>query len=171
DRPALPHGDNDGDLFHTIRAGLPGTQMPPFARLTDNEVWQLVTYIRSIQGRTPANATTAATVAGDPSAGEALFYGGAGCAACHGGNGRGGVAGPHLSNAGRETPAALRQKIVDPNRPAPPSGGGRGAPPPVTIVAKTRDGRDIRGVRRNEDTFSLQLVDAAGRLHLLDKAE
>jgi alcohol dehydrogenase (cytochrome c) len=171
DRPALPHGDNDGDLFHTIRAGLQGTQMPPFARLSDNEVWQLVTYIRSIQGRSPANATTAATVAGDPSAGEALFYGAAGCAGCHEVNGRGGITGPDLSAAGQQPAAALRQKIVDPNRPAPPAGGGRGAPPPVTIVARTRDGREIRGVRRNEDTFSLQLVDAAGRLHLLDKRE
>src|SRR3954471_18937686 len=60
DRPALAHGDNDGDLFHTIRAGLPGTQMPPFARLADNDVWQLVSYIRSIQGRTPRNDATAA---------------------------------------------------------------------------------------------------------------
>ena len=48
-------------------------------------------------------------------------------------------------------------------------GGGRGAPPPVTVVARTQDGREIRGVRRNEDQFSVQMVDAAGRLHLLDK--
>src|SRR3954467_8719167 len=60
DRPVLAHGDNDGDLFHTIRAGLPGTQMPPFAALADNEVWQLVSYVRSIQGRTPRNGATAA---------------------------------------------------------------------------------------------------------------
>ena len=39
----------------------------------------------------------------------------------------------------------------------------------MTIVAKTRDGKEIRGVRRNEDTFSLQMVDASGQLHLLDK--
>ena len=32
-----------------------------------------------------------------------------------------------------------------------------------------KDGREIRGVRRNEDTFSLQMVDASGQLHLLDK--
>src|SRR5262249_59424972 len=115
-------------------------------RLTDNEVWQLVTYIQSIQGRMPASATTASTVAGDPAAGEALFYGAGGCAACHEVNGRGGVTGPDLSNAGRETPATLRQKIVDPSRPAPPAGGGRGAPPPGTIVAHTRARPHIRPV-------------------------
>ena len=34
---------------------------------------------------------------------------------------------------------------------------------------KTKDGREIRGVRRNEDTFSLQMIDTSGQLHLLDK--
>ena len=41
------HGDGDADLFHAIRAGVPGTQMPPFASLADDQVWQLVSYIRS----------------------------------------------------------------------------------------------------------------------------
>ena len=45
------------------------------------------------------------------------------------------------------------------------------APTPATVVVKTRDGREIRGVRRNEDTFSLQMVDASGQLHLLDKLQ
>jgi alcohol dehydrogenase (cytochrome c) len=39
----------------------------------------------------------------------------------------------------------------------------------VVVVATLQDGREIRGLRRNEDTFSLQLVDASGQLHLLDK--
>ena len=42
-------------------------------------------------------------------------------------------------------------------------------PPPPTVVARTRDGREIRGVRVNEDTFSVQIVDASGQLHSLDK--
>jgi len=41
----------------------------------------------------------------------------------------------------------------------------------VTLIVKTQDGREIRGVRRNEDTFSVQMVDASGQLHLLDKAK
>ena len=84
-------------------------------------------------------------------------------------NARGGRRGPDLSSAGRLTAAALRQKIAAPNDPLPAPPGGRGGPVPVTIVVRTLDGGEIRGVRRNEDTYSLQIVDATGSLHLLDK--
>ena len=52
---------------------------------------------------------------------------------------------------------------------ATPAGGGRGAAPPPMVVVRTQDGREIRGIRRSEDTFTVQIVDAAGRLHSLDK--
>src|SRR4029077_7914511 len=139
-------------------------------QLTDTQTWQLVSYIRSLQGIAPAAgaaATNATAVPGDVAAGEAVFYGKAACATCHEINGRGGVTGPDLSNAGRLPVAALRQKIVDPNNPlpaAPPAGGaarggggGRGGGAPSTVVVKMQDGKEIRGVRRNEDTFSLQM--------------
>ena len=96
-------GSDDGDLFHVIRAGVSGTQMPPFARLSDEQTWQLVSYLRSLTA--PAPAPTAASAA---------------------------------------------------------------APPPA-IVVRTKDGREIRGVRGNEDTFSVQLIDASGVLHSFDK--
>src|SRR5262249_3415953 len=99
-------------------------------------------------------------------AGETLFFGKAGCAACHEINGRGGVTGPDLSAAGTQNPEALRMKIVNPNDPG-SSLFGRG---PLTIVAKLKNGSEIQGVRRNEDTFTLQIVDSSGQLHLLDKA-
>jgi alcohol dehydrogenase (cytochrome c) len=159
---ALAHGNDDGDIFHSIRTGVPGTQMPPFRALSDQQIWQLVTYIRSLQSTAPAvrdGAAAATPTAGNAAAGEVLFLGKAGCVTCHEVNGRGGITGPDLSGAGRQSAAALRQKIVDPN----------GAPAAATLVVRTRDGRDIRGVRRNEDTFSVQMVDASGRLHLLDK--
>jgi hypothetical protein len=41
----------------------------------------------------------------------------------------------------------------------------------VTIVAKMPDGREIRGVRRNEDMYSAQIVDVSGQLHLLNKLQ
>src|SRR4051812_25071517 len=101
------------------------------------------------------------------SAGEALFFGKAGCAGCHEVNGRGGITGPDLSNVGQTSPDGLRTKILNPNGSPQTAPGGRGAP--TTIVAKLKDGRQIQGVRRYEDTFTLQVVDASGQLHLLDK--
>src|SRR5438034_9779733 len=91
-------------------------------------------------------------------AGESLFFGKAGCAGCHEVNGRGGVTGPDLSAAGTRSPEALRAKILDPSASGP---GGRGGP--LTVIVRTQDGREIQGVRRNEDTFTLQLVDASGQ--------
>ncbi len=170
--PGLVHGNTDADVFRSIRAGVPGTQMPPFAGLTDTQIWQLVSYVRSLQGGR-ADPGAAASNGGDPAAGESLFNGRAACASCHDVNGRGGIVGPDLSNAARFQPAQLHQKILNPNSPAAATGGarggGRGAPAPATVVVRTREGREIRGVRRNEDTFSLQMVDESGQLHLLDK--
>jgi alcohol dehydrogenase (cytochrome c) len=159
---AFAHGNDDADVFHSIRAGVPGTQMPPFRGLSDEQVWQLVSYIRSLQRAAPierAPAREADPPAGDAAAGEQLFAGKAACATCHEVNARGGIIGPDLSNAGRLSAAQLRETIVNPS-------SGRSA---VTVIASVRDGAEIRGVRRNEDTFSIQLVDGAGVLHLLDK--
>ena len=100
-----------------------------------------------------------------------MFSGRAACASCHEVNARGGIVGPDLSNAGRLPAAVLRQKIVNPNA-APPGGrGGRGGATPATAIVKTLDGREIRGVRRNEDTFSLQMIDLAGQLRMFDKRQ
>ena len=151
----LKHGDGDADLFRTIRQGVQGTQMPPYKGLRDEQVWQLVSYIRSLQNTAASTggARGAAVPEGDVAAGETLFFGKAGCASCHEVNARGGVTGPDLSNAGRLAAATIRQKITSPNDPLPPApgarggGGGRGAPPPVTLVAQTADGREVRGVQ------------------------
>ena len=102
-----------------------------------------------------------------PQSGEALFFGKAACASCHEVNGRGGIVGPDLSNAGRLSADALRQKIVDPS--ANPNPGGRGGP--STMVARTKDGKEIRGIRRAEDTFSLLITDTSGKLLRFDKRD
>jgi putative heme-binding domain-containing protein len=97
--------------------------------------------------------------------GEALFFGKAACGTCHQVNARGGVTGPDLSGAGRIAAEALRKKIIDPN--AAPDAGGRGGP--SSVVVRTKDGKEIRGVRRSEDSFSLMLADAAGAVRVIDK--
>jgi alcohol dehydrogenase (cytochrome c) len=173
------HGSGDADLFRSIRSGLRGTQMPPFAALSDSQIWQLVAYLRSLQSpsstagaASPTTGPPRAEPRGNAAAGESLFSGRAACASCHEVNARGGIVGPDLSNAGRLTPAVLRQKIVTPNA-VPPGGrgGGRGGATPATAIVRTLDGREVRGVRRNEDTFSLQMIDVAGQLRMFDKRQ
>jgi PQQ-dependent dehydrogenase (methanol/ethanol family) len=163
---AFARGGDDDQIARTIRAGVPGTQMPPFPALTAAEVWQLVAYIRSLSsGSTSGGPGTP----GDAAAGEAVFNGKGGCAACHQVNARGGLVGPDLSTAGTRGADLLRHAIINPGTPLP--GGGRGAPARQQVVSvRTRDGRQLRGVRRSEDTFALHLMDVSGQLHLLDKA-
>lgn len=170
----LKHGNGDGDLFRAIKNGVTGTPMPAFGVLTDQQIWELVSYVRTLQDAAAPSSDHQPTAPGDVAAGESLFFGRASCSECHEVNGRGGVTGPDLSNAGRLSAATLRQKILAPNDPPPrdPAAkgrGGRGGPGPETVVVKARDGTEIRGVRRNEDNYSVQLVDAKGKLHLIDK--
>ena len=164
---ALLHGNADADLFRSIRTGVPGTQMAGFPGLSDADIWRIVTYLRTLQ---TAGSPSTSPGTGDPSAGEALFFGPAGCASCHEVNARGGIVGPDLSGAGSLSPAVLRLKIIDPGNPAAQTStrGSRGGAA-ATATVKTSDGREIKGVRRNEDTFSLQMIDLSGQLHLLDK--
>lgn len=147
-------GAKDGEIFLNIRNGVAGTQMPPFARLQVQQVWQIVSYLRSLSG---GPAATAEAVAGDPVQGERLFFGQANCAGCHEVNGRGGIVAPDLSSAASLSAKALREQIEKPK-------SERG-----TITVTTKDGRRLRGVARSEDTFALLLMDTAGRLHRLDK--
>ena len=47
---AFQHGASDGEIFLNIRGGIRGTQMPSFSGLSSDQVWQLVTYLRSLPG-------------------------------------------------------------------------------------------------------------------------
>jgi PQQ-dependent dehydrogenase (methanol/ethanol family) len=167
----LAHGGEDGDLFHSIREGVPGTAMTPHRELNDQQTWQLVSYIRSLSG-TARLAPADVAASGDVTAGAAVFAR-AQCATCHEIDGVGGIVGPDLSTAARYGAAALRRKILDPDQAiqAPATAGPpRPATRPQTITVRLKDGRTIRGVRRAEDTFTLHIVDLDNRLHLLDKS-
>lgn len=178
------HGGQDADIFKTIRNGVVGTDMDANPTLTDTQVWQLVAFIKSLSAPArPAANAPAVAVTGNAASGETLFFGKGECSTCHEVRGRGGVVGPDLSAIGTTAPAQLRDKIVDPNVAAAGAGGGRGGrggggggrggrgggPQWVTVVVKQKDGKELRGIRRSEDTFSLQMIDATGELHFIDK--
>src|ERR1700733_2390749 len=41
-------GDADGEIFLNIRNGIRNTAMLPYARLSTDQIWQVVTYLRSL---------------------------------------------------------------------------------------------------------------------------
>jgi len=168
------HGNADGEIFISIRSGIRGTQMPAFDQLTTEQTWQLISYFRSLAPTGPAAPAAGERVAGDAAAGKLVFNGKAGCATCHQVNGVGGAVGPDLSAAGKTGAAQLQAKIENPN-PAAAGGrggrGGRGGGPPATVIAKTKDGHEYRGVRKSSDSLTVQMVDMDGKYHSFDKAE
>src|SRR5215472_1254348 len=75
------HGSSDADLFRTINEGVPGTAMPPNGAtqqgvgMTAEEIWQVITYLRSVQVK-------ATQQPGNSARGKLLFFGSAACANC-----------------------------------------------------------------------------------------
>jgi putative heme-binding domain-containing protein len=162
-RPKLQHAPDDETLFDLIRRGIPGTGMPGTFAMTDNEVRDVIAYVRSL-GRVPPEP-----LPGDPARGK-LIYHQAQCASCHIVAGQGGNLGPELSDIGaRRGLAFLRSALLHPGKERSVSAEGYAAYLPVLAV--TKDGRILTGMRVNEDTFTIQLRDVNNRLYSLQKSD
>jgi cytochrome c oxidase cbb3-type subunit 3 len=149
---------SEASIFDTIKHGIPGTAMPPFAQLPDNDIWRIVAFIRNLRG----NASEM-NVPGNVQKGAAIFSGKGGCESCHMINGKGGTLGPDLSSIGGTSTLKHIQDVLTQDTPVPV--GYR----PVKVV--TQSGETIEGIARNEDNFSIQVLDQNNTLHLLDKSE
>jgi cytochrome c oxidase cbb3-type subunit III len=151
---------SDRELVDIVTHGVPRAGMPAFnALLAPAEIQAVVAYLGSLGGHGPA-----APVSGDAKLGETLFFGKAGCASCHMVGGRGGFLASDLSSYGGEhAPEEIRSAILHLATAASPEGGA------ATVT--TRTGERLTGLVRNEDNFSLQLLDEQGKFHLLMKSE
>jgi len=148
----------DDQLFNTIHSGIPGTNMPSFP-MTASQIWEVVAFVRALS--MPAFLMP---VHGDAESGRKLFFGESGCGACHMIAGHGGFLGPDLTNIGAlRTVAQLRQSILEPNMRRLFGFAG------VTVLLKDRS--KIEGVAKNISNYSIQVLDAEGKLHLLDRSD
>jgi putative heme-binding domain-containing protein len=150
-------GRTDQGLFRTIRGGVPSTEMPAFAapRTSDREIWQILAYLRTIAASAPADPPR-----GNAENGARVF--GVHCASCHRVNAAGGRIGPDLSRVGS---ARSRETLVVRIR----RGAEAFAPgfAPVTITPDS--GPPIQGVKKNEDLFSVQVMDTRERIQGYEK--
>jgi cytochrome c oxidase cbb3-type subunit III len=166
---------SDAEMFQTISNGIPGTAMPANGTngqgvgMTDEEIWQIITYIRSQEVKAPA------TPQGKSAHGKDLFYGDGNCSLCHMINGKGGRFGPDLSGVGG---SRTRESIIDSVRnPSRRLAWGLSEATKEfpqeyeSVTALTADGKEIRGVTLNEDSFTVQIMDREERIHLLDKSK
>jgi len=156
-QPELRRAANNQALFQIIQNGIQGTEMPEAWQLTDREIWQVAGYVRSL-GRTSVQK-----LPGDAVPGKG-YYEAKGCAACHIVSGRGGITGPDLSDIGAQRSAAyLREALIDP---------GAAVPEGFLVVSiAARDGQRVRGIRSNEDSFTIQLRDASNVFHSFRKLD
>jgi putative heme-binding domain-containing protein len=147
----------DDQLFNTIRRGIPGGGMPAFP-LPDDSIWQISAFLRSLS--TPAFFIP---VAGDVSAGRDV-YRKMQCASCHKIAGQGGFLGPDLTDiAVSRTVKQLREGIVKP--------GDKLADGFAGVTVTLKNGERITGVAKNYSDYSIDVLDAAGSLHLLDRSQ
>ena len=149
-------GRTDDGLFTTIKNGIAGTEMPAQPRLFEHETWQVLAYLK----------TLAASARPDPQRGNAengkkIYQ--ANCVACHRVDGTGGRLGPDLSRIG----AARSREVLELRF----RGGVEGflaGYEPVTLTPES--GQAVVGVKKNEDLFSVQIMDTRERIQGYDKA-
>ena len=167
-RAKLLHAPTDLALVGILQNGIPNTAMPRVRRLTETEARQLVAYVRSL------GKVSNARVLGDARKGGEI-YKSLGCAGCHILNGQGGNLGPDLSDIGFMRGASyLRQAVVDPGA-ALPKGvlqwPARGYAEYLPLRIVTKQGSEVRGIRVNEDAFTIQVRDQAGKFYSLRKTD
>jgi cytochrome c oxidase cbb3-type subunit III len=144
------HGGTDAQIFKTIRTGVTGTEMPGNPNMSEEEIWMVVSYLRTLSA--PGGPVAER---GDAARGEQIFWAKdrGNCGQCHMIGPRGGRLGPNLSRIGAARSATALEREI--RRPAEVIPVGF-----ETVTVVTKEGRRIRGARKNEDTFSVQIMTA-----------
>jgi cytochrome c oxidase cbb3-type subunit 3 len=157
---------SDRELFDAIEKGVPNSLMPP-SGLPETVAWKIAAYITSLR-----STAIDAPAKGDVSHGEQIFLGKGECSTCHMVHGKGGLAGPDLSNvASQRRLSSIRSALSKDENHHVFDGGAHD--PTLTPLATyksvrvvTRDGKIISGILKNEDDYTLQILGSDDALHL-----
>jgi putative heme-binding domain-containing protein len=150
---------SDEEIEAIIKNGIPGTGMPP-GNFSEVQAGTIVAYLRSLA----ASTNVASVSAGDPAHGKEIFEGKGGCLGCHRVKTSGSRVGPDLTDIGmlRRT-VDLQRSLVEPD---------------AEVLAQnryyrvvTKAGASVTGRLLNEDTFSVQLLDATEHLASFKKSD
>ncbi len=173
-------GGADGEIFLNIRNGIRNTTMPPFAQLSTDQIWQVVSYMASIRplNSEPVTLYTAPLAAVSDANGKLVFESKGACLTCHQFNGHGVAVGPDLTSS-TLTADQIQAAIINPNAAPAAAGGGRGGRGggrggnvgKATVTVTTADGKVYKGTRKSQDTFTIQMVDTTGVYRSFDRLE
>jgi putative heme-binding domain-containing protein len=131
--------------------------MPAAFYLSPEELGNVAAFVRSL------SSVSREKLPGDSERGR-LIYNRVGCARCHILDGDGIAIGPDLTGvASRRGASQIRATIIDPAKTLPDDF--------LLIEAVTSGGKTIRGIRLNEDTFTIQMRDLQGNIHSFRKSE
>jgi cytochrome c oxidase cbb3-type subunit III len=158
-RAKLRRAPDDDALVKILTDGIRGTEMPGAEnQMSEHEIRQTAAYVRSL------GKINMKPVPGDAASGAALYRGKGSCAGCHSLNGVGGVAGPDLTDIGeRRSADYLRESLINPEADLPEGY--------LLVTVTAKDGQSVSGIRINEDSFSIQVRDGAGRSYSFWKSD
>ncbi len=139
----------DDDLARLIRNGIPNTTMTAI-NISEPNSKAVVAYLRSMASTA---AAVAALPAGDVARGKSVFETKGTCTTCHRVADKGSRVGPDLTQIGalRRT-VELQRSLIEPDAEIIPANR--------FIKVVTREGATVTGRLLNQDSFTLQLLDA-----------
>ena len=167
-RGQLTHVADDHDMLGVVKDGIQGTQMPA-QTLPDSNLWRIIAFITDLRSKAQPEA-----LSGDWESGRELFSGRGFCSGCHMVRGEGGRLGPDLTGIGKTRSwesflEAIREPSAQFKNVLQADGRMAGGYESVRLV--TPSGDRLTGVIRNEDTYTIQVLDQQENYHSYRKSE
>jgi putative heme-binding domain-containing protein len=159
-RAKLKYAPDDDALVGILSDGIPGTGMPSFWTLNEEQAVRVAAYVRSL-GRLEQEE-----MPGDPVRGAVIYRDKGGCPACHIVAGIGKGIGPELTFVGDQRGLEYLERSL--TNPADSQSQTMGYQDFLTVRVSSAD-KTVEGMRINEDAFSIQVRDVNGTVHSFRK--